>query len=78
MDKTNVLMDKTKELTKEIQRINKTLRKGDRIDLLYGNDSIAHYDFIERSIDCKTPLQWLRSCLVFDIALKKRDIDKVS
>ncbi len=67
-----------KKLEQEIRKIDKKLKCGDSIELMYDGKSIAKYDFVERSIDCKTPLQWLRSCLCFDISLKGRDINKVT
>lgn len=66
-----------KTLEKEIKKIDKKLKRGDRINLMYEGNSIAQYDFTERTIDSKTPLQWLRGCLCFDINLKGRDINKV-
>jgi len=66
-----------KTLEKEIKKIDKKLKRGDRINLMYEGNSIAQYDFTERTIDSKTPLQWLRICLCFDISLKGRDINKV-
>ena len=67
-----------KKLEQEIRKIDKQLKCGDSIELMYDDESVAKYDFVERSIDCKTPLEWLRLCLCFDINLKGRDINKVS
>lgn len=67
-----------KKLEKEIRKIDKQLKCGDSIELMYDGESIAKYEFTERSIDCKTPLQWLRGCLCFEISLKGRDINKVT
>lgn len=67
-----------KKLEQQVKRIDKKLKYGDKIELLYDGEEIARYDFFERSIDCKTPLQWLRECFVFEIDLKGRDINKVS
>ena len=66
------------KLEKEIKKIDKQLKCGDSIELLYDGESVAKYDFVERSIDCKTPLQWLRGCLCFEIAFKNRDESKVT
>lgn len=66
------------KLEKEIKKIDKQLKCGDSIELMYDGESVAKYDFVERSIDCKTPLQWLRGCLCFEIAFKDRDINKVT
>lgn len=66
------------KLEKEIKKIDKQLKCGDSIELMYDGESVAKYDFVERSIDCKTPLQWLRGCLCFEIALNKRDESKVT
>lgn len=67
-----------KKLEQQIKRIDKKLECGDSIELLYDGEEIARYDFTERSIDCKTPLHWLRGCFCFEIDLKGRDINKVS
>jgi hypothetical protein len=67
-----------KKLEQEVKKIDKKLKRGDRIELLYDGEEIARYDYFERSIDCKTPLQWLRGCFVFEIDLKGRDISKVA
>ena len=65
------------KLEKEIKKIDKQLKCGDSIELMCDGESVAKYDFVERSIDCKTPLQWLRVSL-FEISLKGRDINKVT
>jgi len=67
-----------KKLEKEINKIAKTIKCGESINLIYDGEVIAKYEFTEWSIDSKTPLQWLRLCLCFDINLKRRDINKVS
>jgi hypothetical protein len=67
-----------KKLEQEIRKIDKKLKCGDSIELMYDGESVAKYDFVERSIDSKTPLQWLRGCLCFEISLKCRDINKVA
>lgn len=67
-----------KKLEKQIKKIEKTIKSGDCIDLMYDGDSIARYEFTEWSIDSKTPIMWLRSCLAFEVSLKGRDINKVS
>lgn len=67
-----------KKLEQEVKKIDKKLKRGDRIELLYNGEEIARYDYFERSIDSKTSLQWLRECFVFEIDLKGRDINKVS
>ena len=66
-----------KKLIKQIKQIEETIKRGESIDLMYDGQSIAKYEFVEWSIDCKTPERWLRGCLVFEIDLKGRDINKV-
>ena len=66
-----------KKLIRQIRRIERTIQCGGSIDLIYDGEVIAKYEFLEWSIDCKTPEQWLRGCLVFEIDLKGRDINKV-
>jgi hypothetical protein len=67
-----------KKLERQINKIAKTIKCGESINLIYDGEVIAKYEFTEWSIDSKTPLQWLRGCLVFEISLKKRDINKVT
>ena len=66
-----------KKLIKQIKQIEKTIKRGESIDLIYDGQSIANYDFVEWSIDCKTPEQWLRGCIFFEIKYRGRDINKV-
>jgi hypothetical protein len=67
-----------KKLEQKIKRIEKTIKYGERINLLYDGEVISEYEFIEWSIDSKTPFEWLRLCLCFDINAKGRDINKVT
>lgn len=67
-----------RNLIRRIRRIEKTIKRGDTIDLMYEGKSLANYEFVEWSIDSKTPEQWLRCCLCFEIDLKGRNINKVS
>jgi hypothetical protein len=66
-----------RKLIRQIKRVSKTIKRGESIDLMYDGQSIANYEFTEWTIDSKTPEQWLRGCLVFEIDLKGRDINKV-
>ena len=66
-----------KKLERQIKKIEKSIKKGDRINLMYDGEIIEHYDFTEWSADAKTPLDWLRGCFCFEISLKGRDINKV-
>ena len=67
-----------KKLIRQIRKIEKAIQCGDTIDLMYEGESIANYEFVEWTIDSKTPEQWLRCCLCFEINLKGRNINKVS
>lgn len=67
-----------KLLESKIRRLSKNLGKGDTFELLYDGESIAKYEFTEWSIDAKTPIDWLRGCLVFCVLLEGRDINRVS
>lgn len=71
-------MDIVNKLEKQVKKIGKTIKRGETIDLIYDGDKIAQYEFTEWSIDSKTPREWLRLCLCFDINLQHRDINKVS
>ena len=67
-----------KELERKVNAFSKRIRPGDTINMKYDGHTIASYEFIEWSIDAKTPRGWLLGCLCFDINLKGRDINKVS
>jgi hypothetical protein len=67
-----------KKLERQINKIAKTIKCGESINLIYDGEVIAKYEFTEWTIDSKAPLQWLRGCLAFDISLKGRDINKVT
>ena len=66
------------DLEKEIKKFSKNIKMGDKIELMYDGESIAEYVFVEWSLDSKTPLDWLRGCMCFDVALKNRDESKLS
>ena len=68
----------TRELERQINKFSKTIKMGDKIDLMYEGESIAEYVFTEWSIDSKTPIDWFRGCMVFAVALKNRDKEKLS
>lgn len=75
----------TKEIEKQIKQklerqLKNALRKinsGDSFQLMYEGEEIARYDYDGWSPDCKTPIQWLRLCFVFEIDLRGRDLSKV-
>ena len=68
---------KQKELEKQVRKFSKNIKAGDKIIMKYKGETIATYEFIEWSIDSKSPIDWLRGCLIFQISLKARDINKV-
>ena len=67
-----------KELEKQVNKFAKTIAKGDVIKLKQGDKELARYEFTEWSIDAKTPIDWLRGCLVFDVSMRGIDIGEVS
>lgn len=67
-----------KDLEKEIKKFSKTIKKGDKIDLMYEGKSIANYVFTEWSLDAKTPLNWFVQCMCFEVKLRNLDETKVS
>ena len=66
------------DLERQIKKFSKDIKMGDKIILMYGEKEIADYVFIEWSIDAKTPLDWLRGCMCFEVAFKNRDESKLS
>ena len=73
-----IMGSKKIKLEREIRKFSENIKMGDKIDLMYEGESIADYVFIEWSLDSKTPLDWLRGCMVFEVALKNRDESKLS
>ena len=67
------------KLAKKVKAIDK---KHDKYKLLmkYDGETIAEYDMTdgERTIDMKTPEEWIRGNMVFLIALCGKDESKVS
>lgn len=72
----SVILEK---LVKQVKSIDK---KHDKYKLLmkYDGETIAEYDMTngERTIDMKTPEEWIRGCMVFLITLRGKDESKVS
>ena len=67
-----------KKLEKKIEKIEKKIKYGDVLEFLYDGGFIGSYMFTEWSIDSKTPLQWFRGCMCFEVTMKGRDMDKVT
>ena len=67
-----------KKLEKKIKKIEKKIEKGDVLEFLYDGELVGSYEFTEWTIDSKTPLQWFRGCMCFEVALRGRTEDKVS
>lgn len=66
-----------KQLENKIIRLSRNIKKGDSFELLYNGSCIANYEFEDWAFDSKTPLEWLRGCIVFLVTLQNRDIEKV-
>lgn len=69
-------MDK-KQLEAKVKKMSKTIAIGDAIILTHNGKEIARYNCIDKSIDTKTPLDWLRGCFVFEIGMKGIDIKEI-
>lgn len=69
-------MDK-KQLETKVKKMSKTIAIGDAIILTHNGKEIARYNCIDKSIDTKTPLDWLRGCFVFEIGMKGIDIKEI-
>lgn len=65
-------------LVRKVKAIDKTHHKY-KLLMKYDGETIAEYDMSsgERTIDMKTPEQWVRGCMVFLIILKGKDENKV-
>ena len=53
MHRKNKKINMKKKLEQEIKKIDKKLKYGDRIELLYDGEEIARYDFTERSMTAR-------------------------
>jgi hypothetical protein len=67
-----------KELKAQIRKFDRKLKRGDTIIMKYDGAEIARYEFVERTIDSKTPMDWLVGNLCFLIEFKNRDVGRVS
>ena len=66
-----------KKLISEVKAWGKTTAIGDVLQLEYEGQILGEYKVIDYwTIDSKTPEQWIRGCIAFDIELKGRDIEK--
>lgn len=65
-------------LVRKVKVIDKTHHKY-KLLMKYDGETIAEYDMSsgERTIDIKTPEQWVRENMVFLITLKGKDENKV-
>ena len=65
-------------LVREVKAIDKTNHKY-KLLMKYDGETIAEYDMSsgERTIDMKTPEQWVRGNMVFLITLANKDENKV-
>lgn len=66
------------KLVRKVKAIDKTHYKY-KLLMKYDGETIAEYDMSsgERTIDMKTPEQWIRGNMVFLISLKGKDENKV-
>ncbi len=69
-------MNNEQNIKHQVKKIAKTIKKGDSIILLYDGSELSRYDYVERSIDSKSPEDWINQCLCFDVKLRGRDINK--
>ena len=65
-------------LVRKVKTIDKNYQKY-KLLMKYDGEVIAEYDMSngERTIDMKTPEEWVRGCMVFLITLKGKDETKV-
>ena len=66
------------KLVRKVKAIDKTHHKY-KLLMKYDGETIAEYDMSsgERTLDMKTPEQWVRGNMVFLITLKGKDENKV-
>ena len=67
-----------KKLERKIKKIEKKIEKGDVLEFIYDGNTIGSYEFTEWSLDAKTPLQWFRICMCFEVKLNGLDTNKVT
>lgn len=66
-----------KKLVRKIEDIEDTIKMGDKLFLNYDGKQVADYQFVEWSRDAKTPTDWFRECVCFEVTLKGLDPTKV-
>ena len=67
-----------KKLEKKIKKIERKIEKGDVLEFIYDGNTISSYEFTEWALDAKTPLQWFRLCMCFEVKLNGLDANKVT
>ena len=50
---------------------------GDKIFFNYDGKQVAEYQFVEWSMDAKSPMDWFKGCVCFEVTIKGLDPTKV-
>lgn len=66
-----------KKLVHQIETIEDEIKMGDELFFKYDGNVVAEYQFIEWSADAKSPMDWFRGCMCFEVTLKCGDVTKV-
>lgn len=64
-------------LIKRIEEIEDTIKMGDKLFFNYMGEIVAEYQFVEWSGDAKSPMDWFRGCLFFEVTMNGGDVTKV-
>jgi len=62
-------------LVKQVHQLFKDGEDGDKIVVKYDGEVLGEYEIMPLSIDTKTPEDWIRGVIFFDIEYKGLDLD---
>ena len=65
------------KLLRQIEEIEDTIQMGDKIFFNYDGKQVAEYQFVEWSMDAKSPMDWFNGCVCFEVTIKGLDPTKV-
>jgi hypothetical protein len=66
-----------KKLMGKIEDIENTIKMGDKLFFNYDGKQVAEYQFVEWSMDSKSPMDWFKGCVCFEVTMKGLDPTKV-
>lgn len=64
-------------LVKQVNQLYRDGKDGDKIVVKYDGEVLGEYEVMPLSIDMKTPEDWIRGIILFDVEWKARDLNNV-